>query len=172
MESDQITIREVTRANWRTALGLSVAPEQQRFIAHYAPIAALGLAKAYVRPGDLIWTPFAFFTTSSHSSTTESATSDDDGEMVGFTMLAYASELASDAWIFHFFIDHRVQGRGYGAQALRALIALARKRLPQCHTIHLTVHPENERAQRLYLAAGFRSSGEAIDGEPHFTLHL
>lgn len=169
-ETSQITIREVMRTNWRATLSLGVMPEQQRFIAEYAPIAAIGLAKAYIRPGDLIWTPYAFYApvASAQSATTASS----DAVMVGFTMLAYASERASDAWIFHFFIDQRFQGRGYGAQALRALIALARERLPQCGSIHLTVHPENERAQRLYLRAGFRPTGELLDGEPRYTRTL
>ncbi len=41
-----LTMHEVTRENWREALRLSVRPEQQRFIADYAPIAAIALAKA------------------------------------------------------------------------------------------------------------------------------
>ncbi|HEY7848661.1 MAG TPA: hypothetical protein VIC27_01290, partial [Ktedonobacterales bacterium] len=57
----RISIAEVTQTNWRAALTLSVAPEQQRFIADSAPIAALALAKAYIRPGGLLWTPYAFF---------------------------------------------------------------------------------------------------------------
>lgn len=169
MDRSQVTIREVTRENWRAALALGVAPEQQRFIADYVPIAAIGLAKAYIRPGDLIWRPYAF---DAPTSPTDSATPDAANELVGFTMLAYASERADDAWIFHFFIDQRFQGQGYGTQALRALIALTRERLPQCRAIHLTVHPENERAQRLYVRAGFLPTGELIDGEPRYTHNL
>jgi hypothetical protein len=30
----------------------------------------------------------------------------------------------------------------------------------------LTVHPDNSRAQQLYLSAGFESTGREIDGEP------
>ncbi|HET9111081.1 MAG TPA: GNAT family protein [Ktedonobacterales bacterium] len=169
MESSWVTIREVTRENWRAALALGVAPEQQRFIADYAPIAAIGLAKAYIRPGGLIWQPYAFFTS---ASPVASATPDVAGAMVGFTMVAYASERAGDAWIFHFFIDQRFQGQGYGTLALHALITHIRERLPQCRAIHLTVHPENARAQRLYLRAGFRPTGELIDGEPRYTHNL
>ena len=53
-----LSIQEVTRENWRTTLGLTVFPEQQRFIADYVPIAAIALAKAYIRPGGLVWVPF------------------------------------------------------------------------------------------------------------------
>ncbi|HZC08254.1 MAG TPA: GNAT family N-acetyltransferase [Ktedonobacterales bacterium] len=171
MDSQHISIAQVTRANWRAALLLTVAPEQQRFIADYAPIAALGLAKAYIRPGGLIWTPYAFFA-GSRSASEPGATGDANVEMVGFTMLAYEPERADVYWIFHFFIDQRYQGRGFGALALRELIAFIHERHPDCRAIHLTVHPDNRRAQRLYTHAGFRSTGELLDGEPHYALDL
>ena len=37
---------------------LSVHPEQQRFIADHEPIAAIALAKAYIRPDGLVWLPY------------------------------------------------------------------------------------------------------------------
>ena len=45
---NRVTVHRVTRANWRDALLLAVRPDQQRFIAGYAPIAAIILSKAYV----------------------------------------------------------------------------------------------------------------------------
>src|SRR5713226_10051913 len=101
---EELSIREVTRENWRAALHLAVHPEQQRFIADSAPIAAIALAKAYIRPGGLIWVPYAFYA---------------DAEMVGFTELAYEPGSVDNYWIFHFFIDRHFQGRGYGKEALR-----------------------------------------------------
>ncbi len=50
-----ISLQEVTAANWRATLNLRVHPEQQRFIADCTPIAAIVLAKAYIRPGGLLW---------------------------------------------------------------------------------------------------------------------
>lgn len=162
---ERVTIAEVTRANWRATLALGVAPEQQRFIADYAPIAALGLAKAYIRPGGLVWTPYAFY---AHD---EAAGADgQEGALVGFTMLAYTPESVEDYWLFHFFIDQRFQGRGYGALALQRLIAHVRAAHPHSHALHLTTHPENTRAQRLYARAGFRPTGESMDGEPRYIL--
>ena len=49
----ELSLKEVTRENWRATLCLAVFPEQQRYIADYVPIAAIALAKAYIRPGDL-----------------------------------------------------------------------------------------------------------------------
>jgi diamine N-acetyltransferase len=157
----QITLAEVTRENWRAALTLGVAPDQQRFVSDYAPIAALGLAKAYIRPGGLVWLPLAISACDERLS---------DGALVGFVMLAYESEASDNCWIYHFFIDARYQGRGYAGAALRALLTLIRERLPRCSSVQLTVHPENERAQRLYRGAGFRATGDHIDGEPLYAL--
>ena len=42
-------------------LGLEVHPEQQRFIADHTPIAAIVLAKAYIRPDGLMWVPYAIY---------------------------------------------------------------------------------------------------------------
>ena len=159
---ERVTIAEVTRANWRATLALSVAPEQQRFIADYAPIAALGLAKAYIRPFGFIWTPYAFY---AHEGAAEP-----EGEPIGFTMLAHTPESAEDYWLFHFFIDQQFQGRGYGALALQRLIAHARATHPHSCALQLTTHPENARAQRLYASAGFRPTGDMLDGEPRFIL--
>lgn len=162
---ERIAIAEVTRANWRATLALGVAPEQQRFIAAYTPIAALGLAKAYIRPLGLIWTPYAF-----HAHDDNAGGAEAEGTPVGFTMLAYTPESADDYWLFHFFIDQRFQGRGYGALALQQVIAHVRGAHPRCRALQLTVHPENMRAQRLYARAGFRPTGESLEGEPRFIL--
>jgi diamine N-acetyltransferase len=153
----QIAIREVTRENWRVALQLAVRPEQQRFIADYAPIAAIALAKAYVRPGGLVWTPYAFY---------------GGNQMVGFAALAYEPGSADNYWLYHFFIDRDHQRQGYGRQALRLLIEFVRERHPNCRMLHLTVHPENVAAQRLYASGGFQPTGVERDGEPVYQLRL
>jgi diamine N-acetyltransferase len=146
-----VELREVTPANWQEALRLAVSPDQQRFIAEYAPIVAVALAKAYLRLGGATWTPYAIY-----AGTT----------MVGFVELAYESGTSDQYWIFHFFIDHRYQRRGYGQAALQRFIELVKREHPTCQLLQLVVHPENHRAQRLYTAAGFCPSGTERWGEP------
>jgi len=119
----EITFREVTGDNWRETLELSVRPEQQRFISDYAPIAALALAKAYIRPGDMTWIPYAVYA---------------GATMVGFFALAYRPETNDQYWLFHFFIDQRYQERGYGRAAMQRLIELIGRVYSQCQTLHLT----------------------------------
>ena len=152
-----LSIQEVTRENWRTSLDLTVFPEQQRFIADYVPIAAIALAKAYIRPGGLVWVPYAFYA---------------NGEMVGFTELAYEPGSLDNYWIFHFFIDCHYQGRGYGKEAISLLLQFIRDHHPQCQALQLTVHPENDRARHLYTSAGFRPTGEDFSDEPVYRLAL
>lgn len=151
----KIAIGEITGKNWREALCLAVHPEQQRFVADVAPIAAIVLAKAYVRPGGLVWQPLAFFT---------------DGVMIGVVALAYTPMSADDYWVYHFFIDRAVQGRGHGKRAMRQLIEKIAREHPRCRRLRLTVHPENSRAQALYTGLGFQSTDEEVHGEPVYGL--
>jgi diamine N-acetyltransferase len=152
-----VSLQAVTAENWRATLALGVPPAQQRFVADHAPIAAIALAKAYVRPGGLVWEPYAICA---------------QGQAVGLVLLAYAPGSADQYWIYHFFIDQHAQGRGYGRAALRALETLVRSHHPACERIQLQVHPDNRRAQRLYAHAGFAPTGTTIDGEPVYALAI
>ena len=153
----EITIREVTRDNWQAALRLTVHPAQQRFIADYTPIAAIALAKAYIRPGGLTWIPYAFYA---------------GATMIGFAELAYEPGSAENYWLFHFFIDSHFQGQGYGKQALQTLLQFIKEHFIECRAMYIMVHPENERAIRLYMTAGFQPTGEERWGEPVYRLSL
>ncbi len=154
---DSVWLRPVTEENWRATLHLAVHPDQQRFTADFAPIAAIALAKAYIRPGGRTWVPYAIYA---------------DAEPVGLFELAYQPGSTDDYWLFHFFIDQRYQERGYGTAALAHLIALVKREHPRCQALQLVVHPENTRAQRLYTRAGFRATGAQRWGEPVYRLAL
>jgi diamine N-acetyltransferase len=153
----ELVLEEVTRDNWHDTLVLGVAPEQQRFVADSVPIAAIALAKAYIRPGGLVWVPYAFSC---------------DGTMVGFAELAYQPESADDYWMFHFFIDQRYQRQGLGTQALQLFLGRVREQHAHAQALQLTVHPDNAPAQRLYLQAGFEPTGEVRFDELVYRLAL
>jgi diamine N-acetyltransferase len=152
-----ITFQEVTSQNWRETLTLLVQPHQQRFIAEYSPVALVALAKAYIRPFGLVWRPYAIYA---------------DGHMIGFVELAFEPDSADNYWIYHFFIDQRYQGQGYGKSAISLFINEVKEIHPACQSIQLTVHPENTQAQHLYTNAGFRATGEEAFGEPVYCLSL
>ena len=152
-----IALREITRENWRATLSLAVHPEQQRFIADYAPIAAIALAKAYIRPDGLVWLPYAIYAAE---------------EIVGLIELAYEPNSRDQYWVYHFFIDCVQQGKGYGKAAFQAFIQLIRDQHPHCRQLNLTVHPENSRAQQLYTGLGFQRDGRELSGEPVYSLSI
>lgn len=152
-----ISLRDISRENWREALTLTVHPDQQRFVADYVPIVLIGLAKAYVGSLGLTWLPYAIYA---------------DELMVGFVELAYEPESPDEYWIYHFFIDQRYQGKGFGRLALRALIEQTKIQFPNCRGIKLTVHPENLPAQNLYMRAGFTATGQEAYGEPLYRIML
>lgn len=57
-ENSKISIEQINASNWRESLLLSVLPEQMKFVADYAPIAMLGLAKTSVHDEGFVWEPF------------------------------------------------------------------------------------------------------------------
>ena len=154
---EDVSLREVTQENWLATLRLGVHPNQQRFIAAYAPIAAIALAKAYIRPGGAVWEPYAIYAEST---------------VIGLVELAYTPGSRDDYWVFHFFIDQRFQGQGYGKAALAQLIKLVEERHPNCQTLQLVVHPENHRARQVYLRAGFHATGATRWDEPVYQLAI
>lgn len=159
----EVILEPITQDNWHAALALRVRPDQLDFVADFQPIAALVLAKAYVRVAGKTWVPYAIL-----AGGTEAATA----AMVGLLVLAYEPGSSDDYWLFHFFIDRRWQGRGYGAAAVRAFIALVRREHLACCVLHLSVNPENLPAQRLYARAGFVPTGEERWGELVYQLRL
>ena len=152
-----ISLCPIEAANWRATLRLAVHPDQQYFVAEHTPIAAIILAKAYVRPGGLIWEPYIITA---------------DSALVGLLALAYHAHPQDQVWLFHFFIDSQYQGKGYGKAAMHAVVELVRHRFVTCQSLNLTVHPENHRAQKLYCGVGFRKRGDELYDEPVYTLMI
>ena len=148
-----ISLRPIDSSNYRECIELSVAPDQQRFVAPNLQ----SLADAYV------WReaaePFAVYS---------------DDEMVGFALLFPLADGGDDDSIpepgtergyilVRLMVDGRFQGRGYGRAALDAIIELIRGRgLP---TVRLSVVPENEQALDFYRRNGFAETGEIHGGE-------
>ncbi|HEY7122721.1 MAG TPA: GNAT family N-acetyltransferase [Ktedonobacterales bacterium] len=153
----RLTIRPVTRANWRAALRLSVLPEQQQFVSAYVPIAAIALAKGYIGDLGMQWSFHAFYRSE---------------EMVGFVALAHKPEQSSVYWVVHFFIDARFQGKRLGKEALEALLTLIEQQHPACQVVKLTVDAENTVAQHLYTQAGFVPTDELLGDEPVYQLQV
>jgi RimJ/RimL family protein N-acetyltransferase len=131
-------------------LALAPTPEQER----NAPRAAVTLPAALADPER------------------HAVTILENGRPVGFFALdeGYASRvLASSArpvGLRGFFVDARHQGRGIATRAIERLPAHVRERLPGATSVLLTVGPDNPAARRVYVAAGFVSTGRTWDHGP------
>jgi diamine N-acetyltransferase len=152
-----VTLEPITRHNWREATALELHAHQTPYVADQVAPATLALAKAYVRPAGLPVLPYGVC---------------DGPLMVGFLMLAYEPGTPDNYWLSHFYVDRRYQGRGYGAAALEALVALLRQEHPGCRALHLTVHGDNVPARKLYERAGFVDTRARSYGEHVYRLAL
>lgn len=84
-----------------------------------------------------------------------------DGDMlIGFAMYGYFPEPApGQLWWGRLLIDKKYQGKGYGKQAVLALLDRLRTEY-STDTVYLSVYRNNPRAIHLYEQIGFRFSGE------------
>lgn len=86
-----------------------------------------------------------------------------DERIVGYAL--YGAEPEGGVYsIYRFMVDRRYQGQGIGRTAIRLLIERIAAE-PDCRSIIVGYHPENEAAERFYLAAGFVRLGMAEWGE-------
>lgn len=154
MSVSDVHLEPIDRSNWRRALQIRSNPDQLKFVAEHEPVALVILAKSYIRPEGWTWQPFSIVA---------------DDTMVGIVALAHSG---SNCEMLHLVIDHSFQGRGLGRATVERIVDLIRRDLPDCKELTLTVHPDNERAQRLYASLGFQATGGQRDGELVWQLKL
>lgn len=145
---------EIDESNWRRSLAVEVRTDQVPFVADYQPVALVILSKCYVRPEGQTWTPYLAL---------------DDEQPVG--VVAVVSK-GDHAQLRHMAIDHRRQGEGLGRLMLDAVVDAIRCSRPECRSVVVTTHPDNEIALSLYLAAGFSRTGASSGIEPVLLLDL
>jgi RimJ/RimL family protein N-acetyltransferase len=80
---------------------------------------------------------------------------DESGQMIGRTGLFEIDARSGTAELGIVIGDPEQWGRGYGRDAVRALVEFGFRDL-ELKRIHLYTFPENRRARRAYEAAGFR----------------
>jgi diamine N-acetyltransferase len=149
-----IALREITAETVRGIIGLAVAPGQQGFVAPNA----VSLAQA------LFW-PEAWYR----------AICADDAP-VGFVMLFDESLRPAPperpaVGIWRFMIDARFQRCGYGAAALRQVIAHVRAK-GAFSVLEVSCVPGPGCPEPFYLRAGFRHTGRLDEGEVVLELPL
>ena len=147
-----VILRDVTKENWQECARLTLAPDQEAFVASNA----YSLAESKFMP---TFVPQAIYAR---------AETDGAATMVGFVMYGFYPDgepaFGRRHWIFRLMIDREHQGRGYG----RAALALVLDRLsadPNCPDVLIGHVPENTIAARLYAQLGFAPFATAPWGE-------
>lgn len=154
-----LVLQEVTRANYRDALKLKVAPGQERFVAPNA----VSIAQAKFHPE--AWYRLIVAGTTP----------------VGFAMLEDWTQCPGDApqdWLaepyvglWRFMIDARFQSLGFGSGALALLIEHARTR-PRARVMLLSFVEADGGPEPFYRRFGFARTGEIVEGEHVMRLDL
>lgn len=127
----------VTDENREEIERLSVFPEQAGFIES---------VKECLEEADelTLWRPVGIY---------------DGSTLIGFSMYGYFTEPApGQLWLDRLLIDQKYQGKGYGKQAMFALLDRLHTEYP-CNTVYLSVYENNPHAIRLYQQIGFRFNG-------------
>jgi diamine N-acetyltransferase len=148
-----ISLRPIDASNYRQVIELSVAGDQERFVASNLQ----SLADAYVwRDGAEAYAIYS------------------DDEIVGFALLFPLGEDPPDGSVppadtvrglvlVRLMVDGRFQGHGYGRAAVEAIVELVRDR--GLATLRLSVVPENVQALEFYRRNGFVETGELAEDE-------
>ena len=145
-----IHFRAITEENFWTIIRMK-RPEGEGFVASNA--VSLAQAWLYRDNGDVF--PFAIY---------------EDETPVGFMMLDEdAQERTLMVWRVMFPEEH--QGKGYGSEALREIIRLARES-GKYDSLVLDYVQGNVIAQHVYEKLGFQPTGEISDGEVVMKLEL
>ncbi len=138
-----VTLRDITADNWRACVRLSVAPEQEHFVASNA----YSLAQSKYEP-ELI--PLGIY---------------DDETMVGFIMYRPMDFGVGKVWaVYRLMVAHEHQGKGYGRAGMNLLLNRL-KTVPDYAGVLISFVPDNDAARQLYASLGFLDTGEMDDGE-------
>jgi len=147
-----ILLRDVTKENLLACVRLKLAPEQEHFVASNA----YSIAESKFMP---TYIPQAIY----HRTEGEA-----EETMVGFVMYGFYPDddppFGQRYWIFRLMVDREHQGRGYGREAMRQVLARLEAD-PNCPSVLIGYETENVVASKLYADLGFREIGPAPWGE-------
>ncbi|MBN1450205.1 MAG: GNAT family N-acetyltransferase [Anaerolineales bacterium] len=137
---NKVTLRPITRDNWREVAKLQVAEPQREFVAepsYYLALCSYGG----------LWQPLAIYL---------------GEQVIGFMMWA-VDEADGSCWLGGILIDQKHQRRGYGRQAVQAAIRMLGEQ-NDYQSFALSYSPDNP-AKHLYHKLGFTETGEWEDDE-------
>ena len=140
-----IHLEDITEENWLEALRLEVGEDQRRFVA--SPVGILARGYVYRRDRARV---YAIMT---------------EDVLVGLALVRDLDEEPACYDLQQFMVDRRHQGRGYGAEALRQLLARL-KAEGRFDCVEVCVHRDALAARHVYGRAGFADTGYVDSAAP------
>ncbi len=147
-----VRLELITGENWRAALGVQVSAAQLPLVADHQPVALVILAKTQVVQGGGDWEPLAILK---------------DDMLVGVVGIVHRD---GKSFMENLAIDQQWQRQGIGSAAVGRIVSRCRSR--GSNEVLLTVHDDNEGAQKLYGNQGFEPTGRRPFGDPEWRLIL
>jgi len=136
----EVTLRDINEGNWFECITMHSLEEDQNCVFEtWIASNALSLAQAKIFP---TWITKGIYAKE---------------KLVGFTMYGKEPIKGYDE-ICRLMIDYQHQGKGYGRKAMELIIETMKEEL-NCEEIHISFHPENKRASKLYKSLGFTDTG-------------
>jgi diamine N-acetyltransferase len=146
-----LSIRPVTKDNWRALAKLKVREDQTNFVA--SNVYSIAESQfGFDEPDGSHWDmhPFGIY---------------DNETPVGFLMYGYnLSNKDHQAFIIRLMIDENQQAKGYGAFGMKKMLQIFRED-ERIKAAGISYEPDNEVARKLYERLGFVETGEILDGE-------
>lgn len=147
MENTKIRLEPVTVNNWKSCVALELAPDQEGFV-----------------PSNL----YSIAESQFYSDARSSAIYNEHNQLVGYAL--WGCDIFANKWkVFRIMIDKSHQHRGYGKNAMRAIIEQISKE-PNGNEILISYQNDNELARMLYAKLGFVE--QEIDAEGKVTALL
>jgi diamine N-acetyltransferase len=143
---------DISEENWSEVIFLSTSKGMPTICEEFVASNALSLVQAQF---EKTWTTKAI---------------EKDGKIIGFTMYGYAKKQGYYE-LCRIMIDYKYQGKGYGTEAIKLVIA-EMKKVENCKDIYLSTDPENIRGKHLYEKLGFVNTGEFVNEEELYMLAI
>jgi len=146
-----LSLRPVTKENWRTLAKLKVRDDQNHFVAtNLYSIAESHFGQDEADGSHWEMHPFGIY---------------DNETPVGFLMYGYNFSYPEyQAFILRLMIDENQQAKGYGAFGMKEMLQTFRDN-ERIRAVGISYEPNNEIARKLYERLGFVETGEILDGE-------
>ena len=146
-----LSLRPVTKDNWRTLAKLKVREDQNHFVA--SNVYSIAEAQFGTDEDDgTHWNlyPFGIY---------------DHETPVGFLMYGYNFDYKEyQAFILRLMIDENQQAKGYGAFGMKKMLEIFRAD-ERIRAAGISYEPNNEVARKLYERLGFMETGQILEGE-------